>query len=76
MVGSKTKPYTLHLPAAIYKREGHSLGFTFSKEEISQALQADRFLGIQRYLPKGESCIKFSIPPGSYVKCYISKRVI
>lgn len=76
VAGSRTRPYKLHLPAAIYKREGSNLGFDFSSEEIARASQTDQFLGIEQYFPKGESTIKFGIPPGAYVKCYISRHVI
>lgn len=75
-LGSKSRPYRLHLPADWYRSNGDDSGLSFRPEDIERAKYRNNRLGLKRYQPDSDGSDDLEIPAGSYVECYIIRKGI
>ncbi len=75
-IGSKARPYRLHLPADWYRSNGEDSGLSFRPKDIERAKYRNNRLGLKQYQPDSDGSDDLEIPAGSYVECYIIRKGI
>ena len=75
-LGTKSRPYRLHLPADWYRTHGDNCGLSFQSEIIQRANYRNNLLGSRQYQPNADGSGDLDIPAGSYVECYIIRTGI